>query len=128
MSEVIGVVHHLVDFLQVRVDLGIPVREEPDLLRPVTLDDPIVGRDSPRVLVGYVPQHRTVLEASIARSAGGPTGSPRWYIISFCTTTPRFHIGAWSTWGGSNGPSGQYVKPPGEPRYHHVMTCAILTR
>src|SRR3954454_21596630 len=65
---------------------------------------------------------------SIARSSGGPTGSPRWYIISFCTTTPRFHIGACNTSGGSNGPFGQYVKPPGEPRYHHVMTCAIFTR
>src|SRR4051794_12082023 len=31
-------------------------------------------------------------------------------------------------WGGSAGPSGQYVNPPGEPRYHQVMICAIFTR
>ena len=27
-----------------------------------------------------------------------------------------------------NGPRGQYVNPPGSPRYHHVITCAIFTR
>ena len=35
----------------------------------------------------------------MSRSSGRPTGSPRWNISSFCTTTPLFHSGCSSACG-----------------------------
>ena len=64
----------------------------------------------------------------MSRSSGRPTGSPRWNISSFWTTTPLFHSGCSSRIGSPNGPSGQHVKVPFSPRYHQVITWAILTR
>ena len=59
VREVVGVVHHLLDLVHVAVHLGVPVDEEPDLLRRVAPDHVAVGRDHPVVVV------RPVLEAAI---------------------------------------------------------------